>query len=175
MPPIRWRVHQGDILDVAADVLVCPANPFLTLSGGVGGALLLRYGASLQTELADYLARLGRRYLDRGSVIITRPANAPYAAVIHAVAVNGFYESSSEVITEVVRAALRAAAACGARGVAPSALATGYGRLSIGQFARGLLDVVPEDFPPINDVIVGVRGADDVLELGRVVPTVAVA
>ena len=172
---MRWRVRHGDILDVAADVLVCSANPFLTLSGGVGGALLLRYGASLQAELNDYLARQGRRYLDRGSIIVTRPANTPYVAVIHAVAVNGFYESSPLVITEVVRAALRAAADCGARVVALTALATGYGRLSIGQFAQGLLDVVTEDFPPISDVVIGVRGADEAPELGRIVPAVVVA
>ena len=171
---MRWRVRHGDILDVAADVLVCSANPFLTLSGGVGGALLLRYGASLQTGLNDYLARQGRRYLVRGSIVVTRPPNTPYAAVIHAVAVDGFYESSPEVITEVVRAALRAAADCGARVVALTALATGYGRLSIGQFAQGLLAVVAEDFPPIRDVVVGVRASDDVLELSRVAPAVSV-
>ena len=174
MPPVRWRVRHGDILDVAADVLVCSANPFLTLSGGVGGALLLRYGSSLQTELNDHLAGQGRRYLDRGSIVVTRPPSTPYAAVIHAVAVNGFYESSPAVITEVVRAALRAAADSGARVVALTALATGYGRLSIGQFAEGLLDVVAEDFPPIREVVIGVRGADEVPELGRIVPGVTV-
>ena len=172
---MRWRVRHGDILDVAADVLVCSANPFLSLSGGVGGALLLRYGASLQAELNDHLAQRGRRHLDRGSIVVTRPPNTPYAAVIHAVAVNGFYESSPEVITDVVRAALRAAAGRGARTVALTALATGYGRLSIGQFAQGLTGVIAEDFPPISDVIVGVRGSDDVLELSRIVPAVTVA
>jgi O-acetyl-ADP-ribose deacetylase (regulator of RNase III) len=111
---MRWRVRHGDILDVAADVLVCSANPFLTLSGGVGGS-------------------------------------------------------------NAVRAALRAAADCGARVVALTALATGYGRLSIGQFAQGLPDVIAEDFTPISEVIIGVRGSEDVLELSRVVPTVAVA
>lgn len=172
---MRWLVRHGDILDVAADVLVCSANPFLTLSGGVGGALLLRYGASLQTELNDHRARQSRRYLDRGSVVITRPVNAPYTAVIHAVAVNGFYESSPEVITEVTRAAMRAAAECGAHVVALTALATGYGRLSIDQFAHGLLGIMAEDFPPIRDVIVGVRGSADLLELTRVAPTIEVA
>lgn len=171
---MRWRARHGDILDVAADVLVCSANPFLTLSGGVGGALLLRYGASLQAELNDHLAQRGRRHLERGSIVVTRPPNTPYAAVIHAVAVNGFYESSPEVITDVVRAALRAAAGCGAHVVALTALGTGYGRLSIGQFARGLLHVVSEDFPPISDVVIGVRGADEAPEVARVVPAVEV-
>src|SRR5437763_11221519 len=53
---MHWRIRHGDILDEPADVLICSANPFLTLSGGVGGALLLRYGPSLQSELNEYLA-----------------------------------------------------------------------------------------------------------------------
>ena len=37
-----WRLCVGDILDVPADVLVCSANVYLNLSGGVGGAFALR-------------------------------------------------------------------------------------------------------------------------------------
>jgi len=38
----KWYVRHGDVLDVAADALVCPANVYLNLSGGVGGAFSLR-------------------------------------------------------------------------------------------------------------------------------------
>src|SRR3954470_8679124 len=145
---MRWRVRHGDILDIPADVLICSANPFLTLSGGVGGALLLRYGPSLQSELNEHLARHGRRYLERGSVVVTEPPNTPYRAIIHAVAVNGFYESSPPVITEVIRAAFLAAAERGAGTVALTALATGYGRLTLSQFGEGLADPLSEEFPP---------------------------
>jgi hypothetical protein len=34
---VRWTVKCGDILDEPADVLICSANIFLNLSGGVGG------------------------------------------------------------------------------------------------------------------------------------------
>jgi hypothetical protein len=37
MPPMFWHIRRGDILDEMAEVLVCSANPFLTLSGGVAG------------------------------------------------------------------------------------------------------------------------------------------
>ena len=172
---MRWRVRHGDILDETADVLICPANPFLTLSGGVGGALLLRYGAALQHELNDALARQGRKFADRGSVIVTTPANTPYRAIVHAVAVNGFYESSPEIVAGVVRAALSAAAGHDARTVALAALATGYGKLSIGDFGRGLAGLIAEEAPPIRDVTVVVRGPGDVTELVGALPGIEVA
>jgi O-acetyl-ADP-ribose deacetylase (regulator of RNase III) len=45
---MKWHVHPGDILDIPADVLVSSANVYLTLSGGVGGAFLRRYGVAMQ-------------------------------------------------------------------------------------------------------------------------------
>ena len=54
---MKWLVRGGDILDVSADVLICSANVYLNLSGGVGGAFLLRYGTSMQDALQDYLAK----------------------------------------------------------------------------------------------------------------------
>lgn len=169
---MHWRIRHGDILDEPADVLICSANPFLTLSGGVGGALLLRYGPTLQSELNEHLARRGRRYLERGSVVVSEPANVPYRAIIHAVAVNGFYESSPEIVRDVVRAALRAAAERGARTVALTALATGYGRLTLSQFGQGLADQVAEEFPPIQDVVIVVRRREDVQDVTQAAPEV---
>lgn len=172
---MRWRLRHGNILDEPADVLICSANPFLTLSGGVGGALLLRYGLSLQQELDGILARRGRKFVDRGSVIVTTPANTPYRAIVHAVAVNGFYESSAEVVSSVVRSALRAAAECGAQTVALAALATGYGKLTMPEFGRGLASVTGLEVLPIRVVTIVMRGAADVTELANTVPTIEMA
>ena len=33
---MRWTIKHGNILNEPADVLICSANPFLNLSGGVG-------------------------------------------------------------------------------------------------------------------------------------------
>ena len=88
-------------------------------------------------------------------------------AIIHAVAVNGFYETSSEVVAQVSRAALQAAADEGAHVVAMSALATGYGRLTMAQFARGVKEVMSEDIPEIREVVVVVRSADEAIDLSQ--------
>src|SRR5882757_5821312 len=97
-----WQVHLGDLLDVPADVLVCSANVYLALSGGVGGAFLLRYGPGMQDALQHFLTERGIRHVERGDVIQMPPCGSPYRAVLHAVAVDGFYKSSSAVIAEVL-------------------------------------------------------------------------
>lgn len=165
---MRWQVKQGDILDQPTDVLICSANPFLTLSGGVGGALLLKYGAGLASELTDYLARSGKRFADRGSVVVTHPQATPYRAVIHAVAVDGMYESSPAIVTAVLRESMRAAAEVDAREVAVTALATGYGRLSPAGFAEGVSAMMSEQFKPIERALIVVRKPDEAEEISQV-------
>ena len=66
---MRWSVKQGDILDEPADVLVCSANPWLNLSGGVGGEVLLRHGPQMQQELHRLLAARGLRSVPQGEVV----------------------------------------------------------------------------------------------------------
>lgn len=107
---MQWQVHQGDILDVPADVLICSANVYLTLSGGVGGALLLRYGPEMQQRLNAHLQTLGTRHVAPGEVVAVDGCSSPYLAVLHAVAVDAFYESTVESVAAVVSLALRRAA-----------------------------------------------------------------
>jgi O-acetyl-ADP-ribose deacetylase (regulator of RNase III) len=169
---MRWRLRQGDILDVPADVLVCSANVYLTLSGGVGGAFLLRYGPEMQAALERYLLDRGVRHVEQGAVVEMPPCGSPYRAVLHAVAVDGFYDSSSEVVAGVVAASLRRAAALSARTVALAGLAMGYGRLSVAEFAAGLARVLGQTFPPVDEVVVCLRSGDDVAELGALLPAI---
>jgi O-acetyl-ADP-ribose deacetylase (regulator of RNase III) len=168
---MKWQVNVGDILDIPADVLICSANVYLNMSGGVGGAFLLRYGPAMQAELQRYLFDHGDRHVDQGDVIVTMPCGSPYRAVLHAVGVDGFYESSSAVVTEVLRSSLTHAAGLEAQTVALTAIATGYGRLPWTEFASGLSDVVQQEFPPIKRVVIGVRSQDAADELVRYVPS----
>ena len=162
---MRWRVRVGDILDEPADVLICSANPFLTLSGGVGGALLLRYGNSFQQELQDRLDRGRRRFFDRGTIVITHPKGVPYRAIIHAIAGNAFYESSPETIANTVNAPLLAAASTDATNVALAALATGYGRMRIADFGRGPSELLTKEYPPKEQVTVVIKSGSGAGEL----------
>lgn len=166
----HWAVRHCDLLDVPADVLVCSANVYLTLSGGVGGAFLLRYGTAMQEALADHLAQRGLKHVERGDLIVMPPFGSPYRAVLHAVAVDGFYDTTIQVVADLIRESLRHAAQCGAETVALAALATGYGRKSMEFFAEAVNRVIDDEVPPIRRVVVGLRGRHDVDELLAAAP-----
>ena len=167
---MRLRLYKGDIFDVSADVLVCSANVFLNLSGGVGGELLSRFGTSVQEELHDKLPKKGVRCVQPGDVILTRPRQTPYKAVLHAVAVDSFYDSSSQLITQTVRQALRLSAGEKAHTVALTALATGFGHLSVEQFAKGLRPLLQEAFSPVEEIVVAIQGNCEFEELCKALP-----
>ena len=167
---MRWTINHGDILDEPADILVCSANVYLNLSGGVGGALLLRYGDQMQQELRRYLLDRDVNFVRQGEVVACGPCGTPYKAVLHAVAVDVFYQSSSVVIRATVREALRQAAVLGARKVALAAVGTGYGRLTMQEFAQGILPLLGQDVPPVEEVVVCVRNPQDAQELSASLP-----
>lgn len=158
-----WSVIVGDILDQPADILVCSANPFLTLSGGVGGAFLLRYGPEMQTHLQAYLHARGVRHVPPGTVVQMPPCGSPYRAVLHAVAVDGFYESSAELITNVVQQILTLSVTFGGHTVALPAVATGYGHLQLADFAAGLRPCLRSTPGPARVLICLIRLADAAL------------
>jgi O-acetyl-ADP-ribose deacetylase (regulator of RNase III) len=99
-------IKVGDILDEAVDVLISSANVHLNLSGGVNGAILQRGGITIQTELHDYLKQLGKSWVPPGTVVRTGPGPLAVKHVLHAVAVDAFYGTSVELVTETLRAAL---------------------------------------------------------------------
>ncbi|MCO5165902.1 MAG: macro domain-containing protein [Planctomycetes bacterium] len=135
---MRVVVSHGDILDEAVDVLVSTANVKLDMTGGVNGAILLRGGADVQAELRAHLTRVGRPWVPPGTVVTTGPGPLRVRHIVHAVAVSAFYESSIDLVRDVIASALAEAARLGARTVALPALATGYGPLSLEQFAQAL-------------------------------------
>lgn len=167
---MQWVLSVGDLLDVRADVLVCSANVHLNLSGGVGGAFALKYGHAMQEALHGYLAGQGLHFVRRGSVIAMPPCGSPYRAVLHAVAIDAAYATSPEIITAVLAESLRLAASLDARSVALTAVGTGYGRLSLSQFAKALDPVIRQAFPPLERVVLGLRSRHDAEELEALVP-----
>jgi len=167
---MKLALYHGDILDLDADVLVCSANVSLNLSGGVGGALLSRYGMSLQKELHDQLPIHAPRFARCGDVITTHPAGVPYLAILHAVAVDAFYDSDPGVVSYVSRKALRIASAMRANTVALAALATGFGNLTLSDFAKGLRPVLAEHIPPLERITIGSEGDAEFTELTNEFP-----
>lgn len=168
---MKWHLQCGDILNQTADVLICSANPYLTMSGGVGGAYRLRYGNAVQDELRAYLASSSARFVPRGSVVKTTAGGGPYLAVLHAVGVDALYATTTEIICETLRTALRLAAELKAIHVAVAAIGTGYGRMSAPDFGRAITPLFNEDFPPIGEAYVCVRNGDDYDALRMLMPS----
>lgn len=149
---IRWTLKVCNILDEPADVLICSANVSLNLSGGVGADLLGRYGSRMQAELHKIIVGRSPRAARPGEVIAYAGPELPYKAVLHAVAVDGWYHATPESVRETIATALRMAAELTAKKVALTALATGFGDLTLPDFANVLHPLLATDFPPIEEI-----------------------
>ncbi len=161
MPTLK--IIHGDILDVNADILVASANPWLNLSGGVGGALLLRYGLTLQSRLHAQLAALNKKVLPPGTVILDTPPNVPYKAIAHAIAIDAAYRTDIQITAQTIIHALNLIAPLIPNHIALTALGTGYGPLSHKQFGQALaLALLNRDHPPLTVCVRHPHEADDV-------------
>ena len=123
----------GDVVDCSGDVLVCPANPWLNMSGGVNGEILLRCGTEIQTELHGHLKLLQAKHVEPTTVVVTSASTLDYKQIVHAVAIDAFYDTNKTVVEATLVAAWAIASKIGNTVVMP-ALATGYGRLSFVDF-----------------------------------------
>lgn len=149
----RWFVSHSDILDSIADALICSANPNLNLSGGVGGALLQRYGVETQHYLHAYLRSIGKRHIEPGQAVLSPSCNTPFKAVAHAVAIDVFYESRETWIRSAYENAFHQLASLQCRTLAAACLGCGYGRCTIEDFGdaiRPLLQKQLFDFETIT-------------------------
>lgn len=136
---VRITVKLGDIFDEIVDVLISTANPELNMSGGINGEILTRGGLGIQHELWAHKQRLGKRYVDPATVVVTGPGPLTNCKhIIHAVAIDVWYKSGPELIERTVRNALNAAQELHASSVALPGLAMGYGQLPADQFAAGV-------------------------------------
>ena len=128
-----FSVEVGDVFEKSADVLICPANPWLNLSGGVNGEILLRCGEEIQKELHKNLVNLNTSYVEPTSVFVTSAGTLNYENIVHAVAIDAFYDTNQDLVVNTLLAAWESAAELGYEVVMPT-LATGYGRLPYEEF-----------------------------------------
>jgi O-acetyl-ADP-ribose deacetylase (regulator of RNase III) len=150
----RWTLKCCNIIDEPSDVLVCSANVTLNLSGGVGADLLERYGLAMQRELHRRIASRTPRAAHVGEVVAYCGSEIPYKAILHVVAIDGWYHSTPSIVREAVRRALDAAGGFGAKKVTLTALATGFGDLTIAGFAEAISPLVDVDVGLIEEVSV---------------------
>ena len=147
-----WTASVGDILDASADVLICSANPQLNLSGGVGGAFLVRFGRAMQDFLHVWLKELHLRFAMPGTVVMTPAMGSPFTTVVHAVAIDAFYDTSPALIRATYSNAFAALGESDGARVAAACLGCGYGRVTVRQFVDAISDFLGKDLPGIEEV-----------------------
>lgn len=147
-----WSATVGNVLDCEADALICSANPSLNLSGGVGGELLLRYGQSMQDFLREWQRQSRLPSVPPGNVVVAPGGRSPYRVVIHAVAIDAFYDTSAEFIAKAYASAFAEAAIIGCESIASACLACGYGRASPEVFRAGIRSHVRSELAGVSRV-----------------------
>lgn len=153
----------GNVLDQKADVLIATANPMLNMSGGVNGAILSRGGQNIQKELKEYLRKTNCKWVKEGSVVQTSPGPLVVKYILHAVSINGFYESSIELVSKTIIKAFSMASDLKANTVTMPSLATGYGPLSIKEFAQALKIATTQKYLSINKLFLILRKNTDII------------
>jgi O-acetyl-ADP-ribose deacetylase (regulator of RNase III) len=159
---MQIEILVGDVLDVAADVLISTANPWLQMTGGVNLAIILRpQGEFVHEELQRYLRDSGKRHVDPGTVVCTGPGSLPVKHILHAVSIDPSYDSSVELVATTIVTALGMARELDARIVTIPALATGFGPLSMEEFATALARAVEHDWTPLETLKVVLKHEED--------------
>ncbi|HBJ37247.1 MAG TPA: Appr-1-p processing protein [Planctomycetaceae bacterium] len=141
---MKINLEVGNVLAVAADVLISTANPWLNLSGGVNGAILSAVGPTIQEELHEHLKSKGLSAVPAGTVVQSAAGGLPFSLILHAVAIDPFYDSSIKLVRQTVVAALDLAIKAGAKTISTPTLATGYGPMSIADFGTAVAPLAGE-------------------------------
>jgi len=137
---IEYR--KSDIVEEKADALIYSTNTRLSLTGGVGLAIVNKYGYGIQTALINESDSSGMELAEIGDVLSAKTNNMPWQNLIHCVCTDGSYIASSEVIESVLKKALRICVKSKVGVVAVSELGTGYGTLVSSQFQEILNKVL---------------------------------
>jgi len=154
-------------LAVAADVLISTANPWLNLSGGVNGAILSAAGPTIQEELHSHLKSEAISAVPAGTVVQSSAGNLPFDCILHAVAIDPFYDSTVELVRQTVVNALDLAINVGAKTISTPTLATGYGPMSIADFGTAVAPLAGE--PRFDGLSIVVRSEEHRSELSEAI------
>ncbi len=120
---------------VEADALIYSTNIDLRLSGGVGAALLEKYGTEIQDKLFNTIDDTGRQIAKVGEVFECSISTMPWEIVFHTVATNNIYETKAETVRDILDYCLNICIENGnIKSVVTSALGCGWGDLSHSEF-----------------------------------------
>ena len=151
----------GDIIEESTEGLICSGNIQLNMSGGVNGALLQAGGNQMQVDLHEYLQKHNKRFVEPGFVMRIGPKPFHFKSIVYTVAVDGFYETSIELVETSLTNALVLLAEDGCNTVAVPAIGTGYGYLSKEDFGESLQLCIKKSDWPFSEMHIVLRNKTD--------------
>lgn len=160
IPMTHWQIVNADILDLAADGLICSANPSLNLYGGFGGAFALRFGNAMQEHLHHYLRQNNLRFVPAGNAVVAPSCGSRYAAIAHAVSIDAFYVTNATLIFKTYCNALGQLGKKGCRNIVAACLGCGYGRCSPSEFRKVIQNLIAQPFDAIENVTLVTTNAE---------------
>jgi O-acetyl-ADP-ribose deacetylase (regulator of RNase III) len=133
---MKRQIICSDIVEVPSDALIYSTNVRLTLTGGVGAALLKKFGFPVQIGLQNQSSSSGRHLAEVGDIIENKIAGGPWKKVFHTIATDEMYHTDPDVVRSILKRCFRRCAENGdVLSVTCSALGSGYGDLDLAVFA----------------------------------------
>jgi O-acetyl-ADP-ribose deacetylase (regulator of RNase III) len=143
---IEIQIAYGDITESDVDAVIYSTNPNLLLSGGVGKALVTKFGQEIQERLAESAAIDLRNESRLGAVVSCKVASMPWRLLLHTVVTDDTYTTDPDIVRSAL---IRSLDICdqsyGVHSIAVSALGCGYGDLPHSKF-MDILKVVVEQY-----------------------------
>jgi len=137
----RVEAVMGDLVELSFDAIVCPANVFLEMRGGVSATIRERAGRSGETQ-RDQLERdaVSLGPIRIGDAVLTRGYDLPSGYVIHAPTVEMPVDRASvRTVAQAMVAALKVADRHSFRALGVPSMGTGTGGISYQDAARVML------------------------------------
>jgi len=130
------RLVKDDITELEVDAFVFYAEPGLALGSGVGTAISIRGGPTVQKEL-DELGPIGT-----GEAVVSAAGKLKADFIIHAVGPRFREEDIENKLRTTMAASLKLAEEKGAKRIAFPAMGAGYYGIPAGVSARVMLEVL---------------------------------
>jgi O-acetyl-ADP-ribose deacetylase (regulator of RNase III) len=145
-----------NIVDVVSDAMIYSTNTRLALTGGVGSALVKKYGIEIQLKLINLSQGNGMELAEIGDVISVKTSTMPWKVLIHTVVTDGSYIATADIVKSVIEKAFNLCVENDAtKKITISELGTGFGSLTSAQFNEILLSVLQgEKYKNIQKVVI---------------------
>src|SRR4051812_17273539 len=107
---MKKQVVCANIVEIASDALIYSTNVRLALTGGVGLALLRKFGIGVQIELQSKSLGTGRQLAEVGEIIESKIAGGPWRHVFHTVATDEVYHTEPAIVRSILQRCLKRSA-----------------------------------------------------------------